>query len=82
MLKITLTLTLTLTYTRPPMFDRLQRRNNSHTVKTNHAKVVLLICPDNPTGAIALSFGQRDDDADAIYTCQILFQSVYRVSEF
>ena len=46
------------------MFDRLQRRNNSHTVKTNHAKVVLLICPDNPTGAIALSFGQRDDNAD------------------
>ena len=33
MLKITLTLTLTLTYTRPPMFDRLQRRNNSHFVK-------------------------------------------------
>jgi len=38
MLKITLTLTLTLiltltlTYTRPPMFDRLQRRNNSHSV--------------------------------------------------
>ena len=33
MLKITLTLTLTLTYrpTRPPMFDRLQRRNNSHS---------------------------------------------------
>ena len=30
MLKITLTLTLTLTYTRPPMFDRLQCRNNSH----------------------------------------------------
>ena len=34
MLKITLTLTLilTLTYTRPPMFDRLQRHNNSHSV--------------------------------------------------
>ena len=36
MLKITLTLTqtpiLALTYTRPPMFDRLQRRNNSHSV--------------------------------------------------
>ena len=35
MLKITLTLTLaltlTLTYTGPPMFDRLQRRNNSHS---------------------------------------------------
>ena len=26
------TLTLTLTYTRPPMFDRLQRRNNSHNI--------------------------------------------------
>jgi len=25
-----ITLTLTLTYTRPPMFDRLQRRHNSH----------------------------------------------------
>ena len=32
MLKITLTVTLTLTYTRPPMFDRLQHRNNSHSV--------------------------------------------------
>ena len=30
--EITLTLTLTLTYTRTPMFDRLQRRNNSHSV--------------------------------------------------
>jgi len=43
MLKITLTLTLTLililtltlTYTRPPMFDRLQSRNNSHSVCKN-----------------------------------------------
>ena len=32
MLKITLTLILTLTYTRPPMFDRLQRRHNSRSV--------------------------------------------------
>jgi len=35
MLKITLTVTLTLTYTRPLMFDRLQRRNNSHSVHTS-----------------------------------------------
>jgi len=35
MLNITLTLTLILTrtYTRSPMFDRLQRRNNNHSVK-------------------------------------------------
>ena len=33
MLKITLTLTLTLTYTRPPMFARLLRRNNSQSVR-------------------------------------------------
>ena len=32
MLKITLTLTLT--YARPPMFDRLQRLNNSYSVRT------------------------------------------------
>ena len=35
MLKITLTITLTLTYTWPPMFDRLQRRNNSHSAFIN-----------------------------------------------
>ena len=35
MLKITLTLILTLTHTRPPMFDWLQRCNNSHSVIIN-----------------------------------------------
>jgi len=33
-LTLTLNLTLTVTYTRSPMFDRLQRRNNSHSVYT------------------------------------------------
>ena len=44
MLKITLTLTLTVTYTRPPMFDRLQRRNNSQGLINNNNNIVQHQC--------------------------------------
>jgi len=47
------TLQITLTYTRPPMFDRLQRRHNSHGLLLNSQRravplppaVLLLITP-------------------------------------
>ena len=44
--QVMLKITLTVTDTRPPMFDRLQRRNNSHSVFSiffQHLRLFLLI---------------------------------------